>query len=119
MEEIKMNKKQTKKTEKEVYQPSIASTWGFNFILPMAIIESVLAVPFLGGSLIIALMGIPLVFALIGHIHTLVYCVRSGKNKVPSIVGICASTLGVIPVIGWLLHVASTVLYWMLYTDKL
>ncbi len=72
-----------------------------------AVMEACLGIPFLGGIFILSLSWTPLFVMLVLHIITLVL---SRQNKEPgygSIVGIIASALGWIPVLGMVLHIAA------------
>ncbi|PWU67065.1 hypothetical protein [Gracilibacillus dipsosauri] len=69
--------------------------------------EFFLGIPGYGGVFILSLLWTPLLFMLIYHIVTLVI---SKNNHTPiwgPIVGIIASTLGIIPGLGMLLHWAA------------
>jgi len=79
--------------------------------LAAAILETVLAIPVWGGVFIVSLAWTPLVAALILHIVALVFaCEAKPKQpKVGSIIGICASVIGIIPIVGFILHVIAAV----------
>ncbi|MFP7492844.1 hypothetical protein SFC66_03570 [Terribacillus saccharophilus] len=74
------------------------------------IAEAVLAIPFLGGLIILSNAWTPLIIMLVLHILTLVLAVRVQGPTPGSIVGIVASALGWIPFIGWMLHAAAAIL---------
>ena len=70
-------------------------------------LEFILALPGFGGALIISLFWLPLLFMLVYHIITLV---KSKNLNLPvwgPVVGIVASTVGVIPIVGFMLHWAA------------
>lgn len=76
-------------------------------------IEALLAIPILGGLIIVSLAWVPLILMLVLHIVTLVYCNQENESKAGSIVGIITSVLGWIPFVGWAMHVVSAILLLM------
>ncbi|SER89943.1 hypothetical protein SAMN04487944_11269 [Gracilibacillus ureilyticus] len=72
-----------------------------------AVFEFFLGIPLIGGSFILNLLWTPLIFMLIYHIITLAIS-KSGRAPIwgPA-VGIIASTVGIIPGVGMLLHWAA------------
>jgi hypothetical protein len=66
-----------------------------------------LGFPVLGGIFILSHGWLPLLGALIFHIVTLVYVVNERGNKAGPIMGIIANTLGIIPFVGWILHIVA------------
>jgi hypothetical protein len=72
-------------------------------------LEAFLAIPLLGAAVILGLAWTPLLLMLIFHIITLVLSVKAGTAKVGPILGIVASCLGIIPFVGWALHVIAAV----------
>ena len=77
--------------------------------LSAAIIETVLAIPVLGGLIIVGLLWVPLLLALAFHITTLVFAVEAKEKKLGSILGILANTIGIIPGVGMILHILAAV----------
>lgn len=69
--------------------------------------EFSLGIPGLGEAFIISLLWIPLLLMLTYHIITLVLSRRSNQRVWGPIMGIIASTVGFIPVIGMILHWAA------------
>ncbi|MBR7552578.1 hypothetical protein ACFFJI_10110 [Allobacillus sp. GCM10007491] len=69
--------------------------------------EFFLGIPGIGGAFILSFVWIPLLFMLIYHIVTLVFAKKSNQNIWGPVVGIVASTIGIIPVLGMLLHWAA------------
>ncbi len=71
--------------------------------------EAFLAIPFLGGSLVIStgysVLGVMFVF----HLITLFFCFREYSPKSGSILGIITSLLAWIPLIGWAMHLLTAV----------
>lgn len=80
-----------------------------NLLWITGIYEGVLGVPIFGGLLILNVGGPILLLALILHVITLVQCIKSGGPRHGSILGICASVFGIIPFLGWTLHVLAAV----------
>ncbi len=83
-----------------------------NLLLTTAIIETVFAIPVLGGAFILLTAWIALIAALIFHIISLIYCVKTNTSKAGNILGIVASVFGWIPFLGWLLHIITAILLW-------
>ena len=81
--------------------------------LVTAIGETILAIPVLGGIIVLssAWSALGILFAL--HIVTLIFAVKNNKGKAGSILGIVTNILGWIPILGWILHIASAVLLWI------
>ena len=77
--------------------------------LGAAMLETLYAIPILGGTIIVSLFWIPLAIALVIHIASLVFTLKEKGNKTGPIMGIIASVLGFIPFVGWLLHVLAAV----------
>ncbi|MGG1639405.1 hypothetical protein BK120_33325 [Paenibacillus sp. FSL A5-0031] len=76
-------------------------------LLVTAIIEGILGIPLLGGTLVM-LSGYTLLFAtLILHIVTLVLCSQHNKPVVGSILGIITSVLAWIPILGMIMHLTT------------
>lgn len=76
-----------------------------------ASLETLLAIPIIGGSIVLGLFWTPLLIMLVLHIITLVMS-KPGK-KAGSVLGIIASALGWIPIVGWGLHVAAAIVLWV------
>ncbi len=77
-------------------------------------LEAILAIPVLGGLIVISFAWMPLVLMLILHIVTLVFSANENTSKGPSILGIATSCFGWIPIVGFIMHVASAI--WLLIT---
>ena len=76
------------------------------------IVEFILAIPILGGTIILAYVYTPLILAFI--IHTIALVLRKSnesKSIAAPILGIVTSVLGFIPVLGWGLHLAAFIVY--------
>ncbi|WP_026832130.1 hypothetical protein [Exiguobacterium undae] len=72
-------------------------------------LEAVLGIPLLGGLFIMGTGYTPLLFMLAFHIVVVALTARAGRVSKGNIVGIVASTVGVIPVVGMLLHMAAAI----------
>ncbi|MEQ6388333.1 hypothetical protein RZN22_03290 [Bacillaceae bacterium S4-13-58] len=73
-------------------------------------IEAFFAIPFVGGIYIISSAWVALGVMLALHLVTLVLSIKNGAVSVGSIFGILASVLGVIPVVGWFLHILTAII---------
>ncbi|WP_221567020.1 hypothetical protein [Alkalihalobacillus sp. TS-13] len=75
--------------------------------------EAFLAIPFIGGTFVLANWYIPL-FVMLGlHIVTLVYVNKEAKigfQRVGSIFGVITSCIAWIPVVGWLMHSITAII---------
>lgn len=74
------------------------------------VLEAILAIPVLGGSIVIGLLYFPLLVMLIIHIVGLVLSLKDGTSKYGSIVGIVTSLVAWIPLVGWTMHLLSAIL---------
>ncbi|SFF04579.1 hypothetical protein [Alteribacillus iranensis] len=72
--------------------------------------EALLAIPFIGGSIVIFSGYSALGTALVLHIITLIVTFVYRTAKTPSVVGIITSLLSAIPVVGWILHTIAAIL---------
>jgi len=80
--------------------------------LASAIVETVFAIPVLGAMIILGFVWIPLICALALHIVTLVLTKKDRKIN-GSVFGILAATIGLIPFVGWVLHVLAAIFLWI------
>ncbi|WP_240377159.1 hypothetical protein [Bacillus piscicola] len=71
--------------------------------------EALLAIPFIGGSIVIFSGYSALGTALFLHIVTLLITFVYRTAKTPSVVGIVTSLLSAIPVVGWILHTITAI----------
>lgn len=72
-------------------------------------LEAFLAIPVLGGIIIVRLLWIPLAIMLVLHIVTLVLTKKDGGASAGSILGIVTSCVGWIPFVGWVMHILTAV----------
>lgn len=83
-----------------------------------AITETILAVPVMGGAIIVGLLWTPLLVMLALHIVTLILT-HKHKSVKGNVLGIIASTVGAIPLVGWILHIITAVFCWIeVFKDK-
>ncbi|WP_214766809.1 MULTISPECIES: hypothetical protein [unclassified Exiguobacterium] len=72
-------------------------------------LEAILGIPILGGLIVIGSGYNALWLMLAFHIVVVVLTARAGTVSKGNIVGIVASTVGVIPVVGMLLHIVAAI----------
>lgn len=73
-------------------------------------LEAILAIPILGGTIVLGFGYVPLVIMGILHVITLFLSNKDGKLSVGSIFGLLASLLGWIPLLGWILHLITAII---------
>lgn len=78
--------------------------------LVTGVFEAILAIPILGGTIVMGFSYIPLVIMLVLHIITLVLTNKDNGASVGSILGIVTSCLAWIPILGWLMHLVTAVI---------
>jgi hypothetical protein len=78
-----------------------------------AIYETILAIPIVGAMIIMGWYWIPLLVAVIYHSVTLVYTMKEGGNKVGPILGIITGVIGVVPLLGWSMHVVTAIFLYL------
>lgn len=71
------------------------------------VLEAILGIPILGGSIVLGLGWTPLWVMLIFHIVVLVLSKRVGVNAHGNILGIVTSAIGWIPIVGMIMHILS------------
>ena len=72
-------------------------------------LEGILAIPFLGGIIVIGTYYCILPIMLILHIITLVMTKKDNGASAGSILGIITSVIAWIPLLGWLMHLITAV----------
>ncbi|TYP78119.1 hypothetical protein [Paenibacillus methanolicus] len=72
--------------------------------------ELFLAIPILGGAIVIANGYIPLTIMFIAHAVTLLLSIKERSSKYGSVLGLLTSLLAWIPFLGWFMHAATGVL---------
>ncbi len=73
-------------------------------------LELFLAIPIIGGSIVISTWYIALIIMLGIHIASLVIAINAQTSKVGNIFGIVTSCLAWIPFVGWLLHLVTGII---------
>lgn len=71
--------------------------------------EAFLGIPVLGGAFILFTGYSALWVMLALHIVTLLICFKDNTGKLGSVVGIVTSCIGVIPVVGMIMHIISAI----------
>lgn len=74
------------------------------------ILEGVLAIPVLGGMIVIGSLYWALVIMFVLHLVTLILSVNNKEPFYGSVMGIVTSVLAWIPILGWALHLVSAIL---------
>lgn len=74
------------------------------------VMEAILAIPVLGGFIVIASGYWVLVVMCVLHAATLIISVRHQKSCYGSVLGIVTSMLAWIPILGWMLHLLTAIL---------
>lgn len=72
-------------------------------------LEAILAIPLLGGTLVVGMYYTPLLVMLILHIITLVLTKKDNGASAGSILGIITSFVAIIPFVGWIMHLLSAI----------
>lgn len=86
---------------------------GMKLQLGTAILETLFAIPVIGAVIIVGGYWIPMLIGLVAHIVTLVLTTQTGGRKLGPIMGIVACTIGIIPFVGWVLHVLAAIFNWI------
>ncbi|KIL50073.1 hypothetical protein KP77_14480 [Jeotgalibacillus alimentarius] len=73
-------------------------------------LEAVLAIPILGGTLIISTGWSILWIMLALHIVALIFAAREFTSKTGSIFGIFTSVFGFVPLLGFIMHVITAII---------
>lgn len=81
--------------------------------LTTAILETILAIPVLGGAIVIGTLYWALVIMFILHLITLILSVINKESFYGSVVGLITSCLAWIPFLGWALHLITAILLYV------
>ncbi|MEH7464323.1 hypothetical protein V7166_20340 [Bacillus thuringiensis] len=76
-------------------------------------LEALLGIPVLGGTIIVSLLWLPLLFMLALHIITLVLAKKNGMNANGNVLGIVTSCIAWIPFVGMIMHILSAIFIMM------
>lgn len=72
-------------------------------------LEGLLAIPIVGGSIIIAGLYIPLAVMFVLHLISLILASKENKSITGNVLGLITSIAGVIPFLGWAMHLATAI----------
>lgn len=73
-------------------------------------LEIILAIPVLGGSIVIAMYWTPLGVMFILHLITLILLAKNKEPVYGSVLGIVTSIVAWIPIVGWIMHLITGIL---------
>lgn len=76
-------------------------------------LEALLGIPVLGGTIVVSLLWLPLLFMLVLHIVTLVLAKKANMSASGNVLGIVTSCLAWIPFVGMILHILSAIFIMM------
>ena len=76
-------------------------------------LEALLGIPVLGGTIVVSLLWLPLLFMLVLHIVTLVLAKKANMSANGNVLGIVTSWLAWIPFVGMILHILSAIFIMM------
>jgi len=76
-------------------------------------LEALLGIPVLGGTIVVSLLWLPLLFMLVLHIVTLVLAKKANMSANGNVLGIVTSCLAWIPFVGMILHILSAIFIMM------
>ncbi|OUM94171.1 MAG: hypothetical protein A9Z00_00680 [Thermobacillus sp. ZCTH02-B1] len=83
-----------------------------------AILETILAIPVLGGLIVIGTLYWALGIMFILHLVTLILSVINKEKFYGSVVGLITSCLAWIPFLGWALHLVTAILLYITALKK-
>ncbi len=89
-------------------------TAAFGYLVA-GIFELVMAIPFLGWLIGVGSFGVMWIAGIVINIVVIVALINRKKPIYANIVAIVANVLGVVPVLGWFLHLMATVLLFILF----
>ncbi|GAA4846518.1 hypothetical protein GCM10023310_25650 [Paenibacillus vulneris] len=84
-------------------------------MLVTALLEGILGIPLLGGSIVIGFSYTPLFVMFVLHIITLVLALKEYKDIHGSIAGIITSCIAWIPIVGMICHILTAILLFVSY----
>ncbi|PGR78097.1 hypothetical protein COC43_10145 [Bacillus thuringiensis] len=76
-------------------------------------LEALLGIPVLGGTIVVSLLWLPLLFMLVLHIVTLILAKKVNMSANGNVLGIVTSCLAWIPFVGMILHILSAIFIMM------
>ncbi len=114
----RITKQKTKKTSVVLNKKKEFKCSSLNFKLVAAIFETVLAIPLLGGLLIISSFWLLLVFEVIIGILGVIQANKENKANKGHVLQIITGFIGWIPFLGWLLHLLSATILWLEWNNE-
>lgn len=72
-------------------------------------LECLWGFPFLGGTLVVSFLYIPLILMFIMHLICLILAGQSGKKISGPLIGVIGSVIGWIPFVGFVMHILAAV----------
>lgn len=87
-------------------------------MLITAILEAVLGIPLLGGSIVIAFLYVPLFVMFVLHIVSLVFVAKENRSKAGNILGIVTSCVAWIPFVGMAMHIATAIVLFVTFAKN-
>lgn len=86
--------------------------------LTTAILETILAIPVLGGAIVMGTLYWALAIMFVLHLITLILSVINKESFYGSVVGLITSCLAWIPFLGWALHLITAILLYVTALKK-
>ncbi|WP_347861362.1 hypothetical protein U0355_11995 [Salimicrobium sp. PL1-032A] len=74
------------------------------------ICEALLAIPIAGGAFILSGGWQPLLFMFVFHLIVLIISINQKQFSSGSVVGMIANAVGIIPIIGWIMHTITAII---------
>ncbi|AYC28898.1 hypothetical protein [Paenisporosarcina cavernae] len=81
------------------------------FKIVALVLEAILAVPLIGGTIVIGSGYFALGLMFVIHLIILVLAAKTYTSKTAAIAGLITSAIAWIPVLGWVLHCVTAILY--------
>lgn len=86
--------------------------------LVTAIGETLAGIPLIGGLFIISMLWTPLILLFGLHIVALYFSAEENTSIGGSILGIVTNVLGVIPILGMFMHIATAIVLWITFVNE-
>lgn len=74
------------------------------------ILEAILAIPFLGGKIVIGFLYLPLILMFVFHIVTLILNKNNHEPIAGSVLGMITSLMAWVPILGWIMHLGTAII---------
>lgn len=75
------------------------------------VFQVILALPIIGGTIVISTGYTALAVAFFVHVIVLVLAAKQYESKTPAIFGMITNAIAWIPILGWALHLITAILY--------